>query len=158
MSHNKSASVYKMLSVIKVSVIIRCFIPREHTRTSVRISLQSIEENVLSSCPKIALPDRRKNENKIPFLDDSCRRQQKQSTQYEGIWTKKNFPRQAECLNLLLEVITRFSMCRICYMTELITHEIVEESLVKRPRREILFCLFGVACLCGLSHKLLNIL
>jgi len=72
-SHNKPASLYKILSVIKVSVIIRCFIPREHTRARVRISFQSIEENLLSSCPRIALPDRRKNENKIPFLDDSCR-------------------------------------------------------------------------------------
>lgn len=158
MSYNKSASIYKIRSVVKLSVIICCFISQELKRICVRISFQSIGEILLSGCPTIALPGRRKNENGIPFLDDSCRRHRKQSTQYEGTWTKKNFPRQTECLNLLLEVITRFSKYRICYVTELITHEIVEGSLVKRLRGEILFCLFGVAWFYGLSYKLFNIL
>jgi hypothetical protein len=80
----KSAAIYKILSVISVSLFIR-FIPRVHTKARVRISFHSIEENLLSGCPRIALPDRRKNENEIPFLDDTCRRHRKQSTQYEGI-------------------------------------------------------------------------
>jgi len=79
------------LSVIIVIVIILCFIPHEHKRAYVSIPFQSIEENLLSSCPRIALPDRIKNENKIPFLDDSCRRQWKQSMQYEGMWKRKIF-------------------------------------------------------------------
>jgi len=43
-------------------------------------------------------------------------------------------------------------------MTELITREIVEGNLVRRPRREIMFCPFGVTWLYGLSYKPLNIL
>jgi hypothetical protein len=43
-------------------------------------------------------------------------------------------------------------------MTELIIYEIAEGSLVRPPRREILFCPFGAAWLYELSYKLLNIL
>jgi len=43
-------------------------------------------------------------------------------------------------------------------MRKLITHEIVEGSLVRWPRRQILFCRFSVAWLYGFSYKLLNIL
>jgi hypothetical protein len=37
----------------------------------VRIPFHSIEEHFLSSCPRSASPDKGKNVNEIPFLDDT---------------------------------------------------------------------------------------
>jgi hypothetical protein len=51
---------------------------------------------------------------------------------------------------LLLEVIARFYKYRISNVTVLITLEIVEGRMVRRPTREILLCRFGGARLYGL--------